>query len=88
MLALPAPAYAAARSSVAAALGIARHDPDSSALTQDVTASFMAGLHVACGVIALVCWAGAVAALRLPGRQPEISRVPGSRPGFSGTRLT
>ena len=31
----------------------------------------MAGLHVACVVVALVCWAGAAAALRLPGRQPR-----------------
>jgi EmrB/QacA subfamily drug resistance transporter len=74
ILALPASAYAAARSSVAAALGIARHNPDSLSLTQDVTTSFMAGLHVACVVVALVCWAGAVAALRLPGRQSAAPR--------------
>ncbi|MDX6389770.1 MAG: hypothetical protein QOJ73_833, partial [Streptosporangiaceae bacterium] len=74
MVALPASGYAAARSSVAAALGIARHTPDSLSLTQDVTSSFMAGLHVACVVVALVCWAGAVAALRLPGRQSAAPR--------------
>jgi EmrB/QacA subfamily drug resistance transporter len=74
MVALPASGYAAARSSVAAALGIARHTPDSLSLTQDVTSSFMAGLHVACVVVALVCWAGAGAALRLPGRQSAAPR--------------
>jgi EmrB/QacA subfamily drug resistance transporter len=69
--ALPASGYAAARGSVAAALGLARHHPDPAALTQDVTASFMAGLHAACVVAALACWAGAAGALRLPGRQPR-----------------
>jgi len=69
--ALPASAYAAARGSVAAALDIARHHPDPAALTRDVTASFMAGLHAACVVAALACWGGAGAALRLPGRPPR-----------------
>jgi EmrB/QacA subfamily drug resistance transporter len=71
MHALPASAYAAARGSVAAALGIARRHPDPAALIQSVTASFMAGLHAACVVAALACWAGAAAALRLPGRLPR-----------------
>jgi EmrB/QacA subfamily drug resistance transporter len=70
--ALPAPAFAAARSSVAAALAIARHAPGSPQLVQGVTASFMSGLHFACVVAALVCWAGALAALRLPGRQRQV----------------
>jgi len=69
MHALPTSAYAAARSSVAAAEAIVHQAPDSPSLIQDVTTSFMAGLHVACVVAALACWAGAIAALRLPGRQ-------------------
>ena len=93
MHALPASAYAAARSSVAAALAIARHAADSPHLIQDVTTSFMAGLHVACVVAALICWAGAIAALRLPGRQqagtavqPDTGtqRVPAASSGSPG----
>jgi hypothetical protein len=76
MHALPAPAYAAARRSVAAALDVARRRPGSTALIRaalirDVTASFMAGLHAACVVAAVACGVGAVAALRLPGRAPR-----------------
>lgn len=76
MHALPAPAYAAARRSVAAALDVARRRPGSTALIRaalirDVTASFMAGLHAACVVAAVACGVGAVAALRLPGRPPR-----------------
>jgi EmrB/QacA subfamily drug resistance transporter len=70
--ALPAPAFAAARSSVAAALAIAQRAPHSPQLVQGVTTSFMSGLHIACVVAAVVCWAGAVAALRLPGRQRHV----------------
>jgi len=39
--------------------------------TATMTASFMAGLHAACVVAALVCLGGAVTALRLPGRAPR-----------------
>jgi hypothetical protein len=62
-------------------------------LIQDVTTSFMAGLHVACVVAALVCLAGAIAALRLPGRQqagtavqPDTGtqRVPAASSGSPG----
>ncbi len=72
--ALPGPAYAAARRSVAAALGVARQHP--AALAGNVIASFMAGLHAACAVAALACWAGAAAALRLPGRPPRAPSRP------------
>ena len=70
--ALPAAAYAAARDSVSAALALARNAD----LAHGVTNSFMDGLRFACVIAAAVCWAGAVAALRLPGRQkptPEIA---------------
>jgi len=78
--ALPAPAFAAARSSVAAALEVARRAPGSASLTQDVITSFMRGLHFACVIAAVVCWAGALAALRLPGRPkhpPAAAGTPG-----------
>jgi EmrB/QacA subfamily drug resistance transporter len=66
---LPAGAFAAARSSVGAAQGVVAHVASGqAALSEAVTSSFMSGLHVACAVAAVVCWAGAVAALRLPGR--------------------
>jgi hypothetical protein len=67
--ALPAPAFAAARDSVAVALTIVRHSPASFA--QDVVSSFMDGLHFACVIAAAVCWAGALPAIPLPGRQKE-----------------
>jgi MFS family permease len=67
---LPPAAYAEARDSVSAALGLAR-DP---ALAQGVTSAFMDGLHFACGIAAAVCLAGAVAALQLPGRQKRAER--------------
>jgi EmrB/QacA subfamily drug resistance transporter len=79
---LPAKALAAARGSVVAAQTIAAHAPSGQAVLSDaVTSSFMSGLHVACAVTAAVCWAGAVAALRLPGRTkvdvPAAARLPG-----------
>jgi EmrB/QacA subfamily drug resistance transporter len=82
--ALPAPAFAAARSSVAAALVIARQAPDSTHLIQGVIASFMSGLHFACVIAAVVCWAGALASLRLPGRLKQAQ--PAARQ--SGSRTT
>jgi EmrB/QacA subfamily drug resistance transporter len=69
---LPADAYAAARDSVSEALAVARNAD----LARGVTNAFMDGLHFACVIAAAVCWAGAVAALQLPGRQkptPEIA---------------
>ena len=68
---LPAAAFAAARDSVGAALALARNAP----LAQGVTNSFMDGLHFACLIAAAVCWAGAVAALRLPGRQKRAADI-------------
>jgi EmrB/QacA subfamily drug resistance transporter len=68
--ALPGHLYGLARSSVGAAYVIAHRAPAgvSGPLTSGVTASFMHGLHLACLVAAAVCWAGAAASLRLPGR--------------------
>jgi EmrB/QacA subfamily drug resistance transporter len=63
--ALPPAALAAARDSVGAALALARNAD----LAQGVTNSFMDGLHFACLIAAAVCFAGAIAAFRLPGRQ-------------------
>lgn len=65
---LPAPLYAAAGHSVGAAYAIAARAPE--AVRAGITTSFMSGLHVACVVAAAVCWAGALGALRLPGRRP------------------
>jgi hypothetical protein len=65
---LPVATAAAARSSVGAALAIAHHSPAGLHLVGGVTTSFMSGFHVACVVAAGICWIGAVAALRLPGR--------------------
>jgi EmrB/QacA subfamily drug resistance transporter len=67
--ALPVAAYDAARTSVGAALAVASQAHDSARLVQAVTTSFMSGLHVACFAAAVVCWVGAIGALRLPGRQ-------------------
>lgn len=72
--ALPSGLYKLAGSSVGAAYAIAGRAPAgvSSDLTAGVTTSFMSGLHTACLVAAAVCWAGALGALRLPGRfRPE-----------------
>jgi EmrB/QacA subfamily drug resistance transporter len=68
---LPAAAFAAARDSVGAALALARSAP----LAQGVTNSFMDGLHFACLIAAAVCWAGAAAAFRLPGRQKQAAHI-------------
>jgi EmrB/QacA subfamily drug resistance transporter len=67
--ALPAQAFAAARSSVGAALAIAGHSPAAATLVPAVDTSFMSGLHMACFVAAIVCFVGAIASLRLPGRE-------------------
>ncbi len=73
---LPAQAFTAARSSVGAALTIAAHSPAPGILVPAVNSSFMSGLHVACVVTAIVCFAGAIAALRLPGRPTaEVSAI-------------
>jgi EmrB/QacA subfamily drug resistance transporter len=72
--ALPAQVYAAARSSVGAALAIAAHSPAPAVLVPAVDSSFMSALHVACVVAAVVCFAGAIAALRLPGRERDRDR--------------
>ena len=82
--ALPAPAFAAARSSVAAALVIVRQAPDSTHLVQGVITSFMSGLHFACVIAAVVCWAGALASLRLPGRLKQAQPAAG-QPGSHTT---
>ena len=68
---LPAAAFAAARDSVGAALALARNAP----LAQGVTNSFMDGLHFACVIAAVVCWGGAAAAFRLPGRQKRPAHI-------------
>ena len=70
---LPVHAAAAARRSVGAAFAVAHAAPgaQSHLLAADVAASFMSGLHVGSAVAAGVCWAGAVAATALPGRQPR-----------------
>lgn len=65
---LPAPAAAAARSSVGAALAVTSRAPHGAALSHDVTASFMHGFDLASLAAAGICTLGAVAALRLPGR--------------------
>ncbi len=85
--ALPAPAFAAARSSVAAALVIARQAPDSTHLIQGVITSFMSGLHFACVIAAVVCWAGALASLRLPGRLKQAQPAAG-QPGSHTTQAS
>ena len=69
--ALPAAALAAARDSVGAALALARN----AGLAHGVTNSFMDGLHFACAIAAAVCWAGAIAALKLPGRQKQTADI-------------
>jgi hypothetical protein len=73
---------AAARDSVGAALALARN----AGLEQSVTNSFMDGLHFACAIGAAVCWAGAVAALRLPGRQKRAVSIAASTPAHAADR--
>jgi EmrB/QacA subfamily drug resistance transporter len=83
---LPAPAAAAARGSVGAALSIARHAPAgrSGVLTDDLTSAFMHGLHTGCFTAAGVCLAGAIAALALPGRPAarDGAALPGATPAL------
>ncbi|SEN73963.1 MFS transporter [Actinacidiphila rubida] len=66
---LPQAQQSAARGSVAAALDTARgsRSPD---LLSAVQTSFMHGFHTACVVAAVICAAGALLALALPGRLP------------------
>lgn len=64
---LPAAALDQARESVVAALTIARDQPGLVGAAQD---SFMAGLHAGALLVALLCFAGAAAAVfALPGRE-------------------
>lgn len=84
---LPAPAFAAARNSVAAALVIARQAPDSPHLIQGVITSFMSGLHFACVIAAVICWVGALASLRLPGR-PKQAQPAAGQPGSHTTQAS
>ena len=64
---LPAARVEEAKDSVAVAVGMARVDPALLSAAQD---SFMDGLHVACLLVAAVCFAGAIAAVfALPGRK-------------------
>jgi EmrB/QacA subfamily drug resistance transporter len=81
---LPTAAYAAARDSVSAALAVARNAD----LAHGVTNSFMDGLHFACVIAAAVCWAGAVAALRLPGRQKPTPEIAISTPEHDAEAVT
>ena len=53
---------------VAAAVVASAHGAGRTALQAGFDASFMHGMHVACVVVAGVCWAGAAAATALPGR--------------------
>ncbi len=73
---LPDPARAQAEESVGAALWLAQ-TPELLAAMQS---SFIDGLQVACLVIGLLCWAGALGAVRfLPGRHwvaPEVAEGP------------
>jgi hypothetical protein len=66
---LPHDLSQSAKQSVAAAYALARQAP-ASGLLDDVDASFMTGLHVACVIAAGVCLLGALGALALPGRRP------------------
>jgi EmrB/QacA subfamily drug resistance transporter len=72
---LPAAAAQTARSSVAAAMTIARQAPAPAAhtLTRAVSGSFMSAFTVACLAGAAVCVLGALAATRLPGRPGPVS---------------
>jgi len=81
---LPAAAFAAARDSVGAALALAR----TAGLGQSVTNSFMDGLHFACAIAAAVCFAGAVAAVKLPGRQKRAVDIALSTPAHTAEPVT
>lgn len=77
-----------ARSSVGAAVAVAHGAPAGvrGALTAGVHGSFMSGFHVACVVAAAVGAAGAVAALRLPGR-PDPAAVTAADGGATEDRV-
>jgi EmrB/QacA subfamily drug resistance transporter len=79
---LPGHVMAAARNSVAYAVGTvhATSGVTRTALAGGLDASFMHGLHVACIVVAGVCWAGAVGALALPGRPSRAAALPAVEP--------
>jgi EmrB/QacA subfamily drug resistance transporter len=64
---LPAQLYAAARSSVGAAVEVAQH-LHAPYLLASVNSAFMSGMRAGCLVAAGVCALGAVGALALPGR--------------------
>jgi hypothetical protein len=88
--ALPHNVAGAARDSVGAAFNIAAHAAPSASgqLLNDVNASFMNGLHVACLVAAGVCWLGALGALALPGpRNLAITRSAQERTDFVDAEL-
>lgn len=66
---------AAARESIASALGIVGQQPAGTAgvLLQQVQQSFMSGFHTACLVATAICLLGAAGARWLPGRRPAIA---------------
>jgi predicted MFS family arabinose efflux permease len=69
---LPAPAAAAGKNSVAAALAIAGragHGPLGAQLRDGVQSAFISGFHIACAIAAAICIVGAAGALLLPGRR-------------------
>jgi hypothetical protein len=74
----PAAVLAGARGSVAYAVGAVHAAPGQaqSLLLSGLDASFMHGMHVACLVVAIVCWVGALGALALPGRAADEAAVP------------
>ncbi len=85
---LPAPAVAAGKDSVGAAVAIAHGTP---ALLASVRDSFMAGLHAGSVLVAVVCLVGAVAALLfLPGRLPAqvVSEAASLEAGLAPVGLT
>ncbi len=77
------PGLAQARSSVGAAYAVAHGDP---VLVASVQHAFMAAFDAGCLVGAAICWAGALAALFLPGRvrrqspaSPALTELVGAR---------
>jgi EmrB/QacA subfamily drug resistance transporter len=68
---LPAAALVSAKSSIGAGLSVASHAPAAlrGPVLDAVQSAFMTGLHTGCLVAAGVCWAGALGAIALPGRQ-------------------
>ena len=69
-----------ASTSVAAAFAAARR-AGGGALDAAVQDAFMSAFHIGCVVAFAVCWAGAVAALALPGRRPSeaVGAAPAAR---------